>query len=114
MGLFKSATISLLAIGAHALPQAVTRPADAPAAAETYTANPNIGPGGTNFKDSPHFRVYAGSADATAKAIDMLEAAFECFVGTLKWRSPGLSFNDATDTGPKYTRERDTLLTVGS
>ncbi|KAH7210750.1 uncharacterized protein BKA55DRAFT_657117 [Fusarium redolens] len=102
MGLFKSATITLLAVGAHALPQAVTPTADAPAAAETYTANPNIGPGGSNFKDSAHFRIYAGSADATAQAIDMLEAAYECFVGTLKWRSPGLSFNDEADTGPRY------------
>ncbi|KAF4483535.1 hypothetical protein FAGAP_11705 [Fusarium agapanthi] len=115
MGLFKSATVTLLAVGAHARPQAVvTQTADAPAAAETYTANPNIGPGGSNFKDSAHFRIYAGSADATAQTLDMLEAAYECFVGTLKWRSPGLSFNDENDSGPKYKTNVYTVGDLGS
>ncbi|KAF4995240.1 hypothetical protein FGRMN_5271 [Fusarium graminum] len=113
MGLFNKKTISigLLAAGAHALPQAVTSPADAPAAAATYTANPNIGPGGANFKDSPHFRVYAGSPEETDKAIDMLEGAYDCFVGTLKWRSPGLSFNDQTNNGPLT---KTNIYSVGS
>ncbi|KAF4430537.1 hypothetical protein F53441_13941 [Fusarium austroafricanum] len=113
MGLFaKSATISLLALSVNALPQAVTQPADAPAA--SYTANPNVGPGGTNFKDSAHFRVYGGSADATTKAINMLEAAYECFVGTLKWRSPGLSFNTQGDSGPKYKTNIYTVADLGA
>ncbi|KAF5724532.1 hypothetical protein FMUND_706 [Fusarium mundagurra] len=114
MGLFKSATITLLAAGAHALPQAVTQTADTPTAVETYTANPNIGPGGSNFKDSAHFRIYAGSADATAQTLEMLEAAYECFVGTLKWRSPGLSFNDENDSGPKYKTNIYTVGDLGS
>ncbi|KAK6536344.1 hypothetical protein TWF281_000583 [Arthrobotrys megalospora] len=67
----------------------------------TFTANPNIGPGGSNFRDSPHFRVYgATSTSAADSALNMLEAAYSCFVGTLGWRSPGLSYNDNTDSGP--------------
>ncbi|KAM0257380.1 hypothetical protein ACHAPA_011762 [Fusarium lateritium] len=109
MGLFnkKTATIGLLAAGAHALPQAVT----APAASTTYTANPNVGPGGSNFKDSAHFRVYGAPADEANKAIDMLEAAYDCFVGTLKWRSPGLSFNDQSNSGTLY---KTNIYSVGS
>ncbi|KAF4970402.1 hypothetical protein FSARC_2564 [Fusarium sarcochroum] len=104
MGLFirQAATIGLLAVGARALPQAVTQSADAPAAAATYEANNNVGPGGSNFKDSAHFRVYGASSAEADKAIDMLEGAYDCFVGTLKWRSPGNSFNDQGDSKTLY------------
>ncbi|KAF5012372.1 hypothetical protein FDECE_1599 [Fusarium decemcellulare] len=104
MGLFnrKTAALGLLAVGASAAPQAATKTTDAQAAPATYTANPNVGPGGSNFKDSAHFRIYGGSAESASQAIDMLEGAYDCFVGTLKWRSPGLSFNDASDSGPYY------------
>ncbi|KAF4980653.1 hypothetical protein FZEAL_3402 [Fusarium zealandicum] len=104
MGFFnrKTAALGLLAVtGAQAAPQAATRTADAQAAPATYTANPNVGPGGSNFKDSPHFRVYGGNANDMSQAIDMLEGAYDCFVGTLKWRSPGLSFNDDSTSGPR-------------
>ncbi|QPC73381.1 hypothetical protein HYE68_004133 [Fusarium pseudograminearum] len=113
MGLININTvIGLLAVGANALPQSIPS-ASAPAAGAeaSYTANPNVGPGGNNFKDSAHFRVYAGSAEATDKALEMLEGAFECFVGTLKWRSPGLSFNDQTDSGPLH---KTNVYTVGT
>ncbi|KAJ4328956.1 hypothetical protein N0V84_000527 [Fusarium piperis] len=66
----------------------------------SYTANPNIGPGGSQFKDSNHFRVYGNSGQAD-KALSMLEAAYDCFVGTLGFRTSGLSFNDASNNGKK-------------
>lgn len=69
---------------------------DAPA---TYTANPEIGPGGNNFKDSAHFRVYDAAEAKVDQALAMLETAHDCFITTLGWRSSGLSFNDASDTG---------------
>jgi hypothetical protein len=82
-----------LAMGA---PRAVALPSVALAAAEPpaqFTANPRVGPGGTRFRDSPHFRIYGATNDAVADgAIAMLEAAYTCFVDDLGWRSPGLSF----------------------
>lgn len=74
----------------------------------TFTANDKIGAGGTTFKDSNHFRVYApGVATATVdNTLDMLEAAYDCFVGNLGWRSTGLSYNFNTAAqdaaGPWY------------
>jgi hypothetical protein len=68
-----------------------------------YTANDSIGPGGgTNF-DSPHFRVYGDSSEDAQDALGKLEAAFECFVRDLNFRSTGLSFNDDTD-GASWTK----------
>ncbi|KAF2439276.1 hypothetical protein P171DRAFT_436588 [Karstenula rhodostoma CBS 690.94] len=69
----------------------------------TFTANPNIGPGGSSYIDSPHFRVYGATGTTGTNAANMLEAAYSCFVDTLGWRSSGLSFDDASDTGP-YTK----------
>ncbi|KAH6697561.1 hypothetical protein F5X68DRAFT_197584 [Plectosphaerella plurivora] len=67
----------------------------------TFTANPNVGPGGSDFKDSAHFRVYGNAANADA-ALAMLEGAYECFVDTLGFRSSGLSYNQNNDDGPFY------------
>ena len=68
-----------------------------------FQANPSIGPGGTNYKDSPHFRIYNAPnetiADATIKG---LEAAYSCFITNLGWRSTGLSFRQDNDDGPFY------------
>ncbi|KAF2218886.1 hypothetical protein BDZ85DRAFT_299217 [Elsinoe ampelina] len=70
--------------------------------AEFQVAPSPVGRGGTQFKDSPHFRVY-GAPDAKAtNAIGQLEAAYDCFIETLGWRSTGLSFNDAQNDGPWY------------
>ncbi|KAK3387978.1 hypothetical protein B0H63DRAFT_542471 [Podospora didyma] len=66
-----------------------------------FTPNPRVGPGGTKYKDSPHFRVYGYTSDSVADgAIAMLEAANSCFVDDLGWRSPGLSYKQDTDDGP--------------
>ncbi|KAI5856158.1 hypothetical protein GGS23DRAFT_601267 [Durotheca rogersii] len=68
-----------------------------------FTANPQVGPGGSRFKDSPHFRVYAASSDAIANdALQTLESAYDCFVTVQGWRSPGLSIHLASDDGPWY------------
>jgi hypothetical protein len=84
------------------------RPSVAAAAAEPpaqYTANPRVGPGGTRFKDSPHFRIYGATSDAVADgAIAMLEAAYMCFVEDLGWRSPGLSFRAFDSNSPSYNK----------
>ncbi|KAF5006445.1 hypothetical protein FDECE_7167 [Fusarium decemcellulare] len=66
-----------------------------------YTANPNIGPGGSTFKDSNHFRVYGNNGAEADRALSMLEAAYDCFVGTLGFRSSGLSYRDASDNGQR-------------
>ncbi|CAG7564412.1 unnamed protein product [Fusarium equiseti] len=113
MGFITSkAIIGLLAVSANALPQALPTSAQAAEPASSYTANPNVGPGGSNFKDSAHFRVYAGSVEDTDKTLSMLEAAFDCFVGTLKWRSSGLSFNDQTGSGELHKTNVYTVSTL--
>lgn len=69
----------------------------------SFTPSLKTGPGGTNFRDYPHFRVYNAPNDSIADATaQMLESAYSCFVDTLGWRSTGLSFNQKTDTGPWY------------
>lgn len=75
--------------------------ADPPA---EYPANPAVGPGGTRFKDSPHFRIYDAPTDALAdSALASLESAYTCFVTHLHWRSSGLSFlTEPSDDGPRY------------
>ncbi|KAF3914550.1 hypothetical protein ABW20_dc0110066 [Dactylellina cionopaga] len=71
----------------------------------SFTANPSIGPGGSSYRDSAHFRVYgATSTSAADAALNLLEAAYSCFVGTLGWRSPGLSYNDNTDSDGPWTK----------
>ena len=69
-----------------------------------YPANPAVGPGGTAFKDSPHFRIYDVPSEALAdSALASLESAYTCFVTDLNWRSPGLGFQTApSDEGPRY------------
>ncbi|KAK0643310.1 hypothetical protein B0T16DRAFT_391852 [Cercophora newfieldiana] len=95
------------ALAAIALP-ASARPSVAAAAAEPpaqFTANPRVGPGGTRFKDSPHFRIYGATNDAVADgAIAMLEAAYTCFVEDLGWRSPGLSFRNFESTNGPWNK----------
>ncbi|MET0287532.1 MAG: DUF6055 domain-containing protein [Polyangiales bacterium] len=83
-------------------------PSSAP---EEFTANASVGGGGGAFKDSPHFRIYGGSDAQSKAAIDMLEAAYSCFVETLCWRSSGLSYNATNDDGP-YTKVN--IYVVGS
>ncbi|KAF2690888.1 hypothetical protein K458DRAFT_426307 [Lentithecium fluviatile CBS 122367] len=90
------------ALLAAALPP-TRRQATAPA---QYTANPKIGGGGSTFRESAHFRVYNTTslsiADSTLK---FLEAAHQCFVEELGWRTPGLSIKTGgvgKEVGPWY------------
>ncbi len=84
------------ALGTAPTPAAPSPPAD-------FTASPKVGPGGTRFRDYPHFRVYGAPNDSIADAAArMLESAYACFVDDLGWRSTGLSFNTDADTGPWY------------
>lgn len=66
----------------------------------TFTANPNIGPGGSTYTDSAHFRVYGATGSKATASLEMLESAYDCFVNTLGWRSSGLSYNADNDSGP--------------
>lgn len=79
--------------------------ADAAAPAE-YTANPSIGSGSSDVVESAHFRVLGASTSTKANAtLQHLEAAHSCFVETLGWRTPGLSFNTGgigKEVGPWY------------
>ena len=100
-----SATLLLLSqhvLITSALPP-TRRQATAPA---QYTANPKIGGGGTNFKDSAHFRVYNATSTSIADStLKVLEAAHQCFVEELGWRTPGLSIKTGgvgKEVGPWY------------
>ena len=92
---------ALLPAAALAAPQG-TRTLAAAAPPATYTANPAIGPGGSTFKDSAHFRVYGSDGSDADEALSYLEAAHECFITTLNYRSSGLSYNtpESDETGP--------------
>jgi hypothetical protein len=60
-----------------------------------------VGSGGTQFKDSAHFRVWgSASASAVETTLKHLEAAHTCFVEDLCWRTTGLSVK--SETGPYY------------
>jgi hypothetical protein len=65
-----------------------------------FTANPNIGPGGSTYKDSAHFRVYGQSGGNADAALNMLEGAYDCFINVLGFRSTGLSYNANNENGP--------------
>jgi hypothetical protein len=67
-----------------------------------FMPNPSVGGGGSQFKDSPHFRIVGVSDTEADAAIKELEAAYSCFVETLCWRSSGLSFKSTSDSGPYY------------
>ncbi|KAM0720753.1 hypothetical protein Q7P37_004890 [Cladosporium fusiforme] len=78
--------------------QPVTRQTSEP---DEYTANNNIGPGGSIYLDSAHFRIFGNSGNEASEALGKLEAAFECFVRDLNFRSSGLSFNGDTEPWTK-------------
>ncbi|GAP91703.1 putative dockerin type 1 [Rosellinia necatrix] len=82
--------------------QAGTATLAAAAPPATFTANPNVGPGGSTFTDSAHFRVYGATGSQATESLNMLEGAYDCYVNTLGWRSTGLSYNSANDDGPFY------------
>ncbi|POS77418.1 hypothetical protein DHEL01_v204195 [Diaporthe helianthi] len=126
----------LQALGTAALSQDPTlvgksaTPARQAVPPENFTADPSIGSfasrGDLPFTDSPHFRVYNATGRPTMDsvkmqgALDMLEAAYSCFVDTLGWRSTGLSFwDDAGDDGPwnktnLYSQDPPEVTTVPS
>ncbi|OAL45877.1 hypothetical protein IQ07DRAFT_683789 [Pyrenochaeta sp. DS3sAY3a] len=85
---------------AHAAPAGIS-PRAVPA---TFTANNAIGPGGSTFTDSAHFRVYGATGTTATNALNMLEGAYECYVGALGWRSSGLGFKDTTDDDGPWTK----------
>ncbi|KAF2405126.1 hypothetical protein EJ06DRAFT_545709 [Trichodelitschia bisporula] len=79
-----------------------------------FEANPGIGGGGSQFKDSPHFRVYGASDSQADAAIKELEAAYNCLVETIGWRSSGLSYNTASNAGPYYKMNIYGVSSLGS
>ncbi|KAI3321296.1 hypothetical protein HD806DRAFT_204729 [Xylariaceae sp. AK1471] len=99
------AMVLLHAVRSAAVPlnQAATGTLIAAAPPATFTANPNIGPGGSTYTDSAHFRVYGATGSKATASLNMLEGAYDCFVGALGWRSSGLSYNSDNDNGP-YTK----------
>ncbi|KAI0867691.1 hypothetical protein GGS24DRAFT_484836 [Hypoxylon argillaceum] len=90
-------TARIAAVPLNQAPSATLTAAAPPA---TFTANPNIGPGGSTYTDSAHFRVYGATGNAATTSLNLLEGAYDCFVNTIGWRSSGLSYNSANDDGP--------------
>ncbi|KAF4458355.1 dockerin type 1 [Fusarium albosuccineum] len=64
----------------------------------TFETNPGVGAGGSNFKDSERFRMCGADSSSADEALAMLEAAYDCFIGKLGWRSSGLTYYDNDDT----------------
>jgi hypothetical protein len=96
-----STIVALIQIAIVAAAPAIQVRAVPPA---TFTANNAIGPGGSSFTDSAHFRMYGASGNTASNSLNMLEGAYSCFVDTLGWRSSGLSFNDASDSDGPWTK----------
>lgn len=73
-----------------------------------FVGNSKIGPpeGRKTFQESNHFRVYdAQSTDQATKTLAIMEAAYDCFVNDMKFRTSGLSYNAKSDegySGPLY------------
>ncbi|KAB8201927.1 hypothetical protein BDV34DRAFT_215935 [Aspergillus parasiticus] len=59
----------------------------------SFTANPNVGPGGASYKDSDHFRLYSSDQSNADAVLTMLEAAYSCYVGDLGWTTSGIPYN---------------------
>ncbi|QDS74891.1 hypothetical protein FKW77_003714 [Venturia effusa] len=85
-----------------------------PISSGPYVPNASVGGGGSQFKDSPHFRIHGVSDGQADVAIKHLEAAYACFVSDMGWRSHGLSYNKGTDSGPKYKENIYAVATLGS
>jgi Family of unknown function (DUF6055) len=82
--------------------------------AQTFQANPAIGGGGSQFKDSDHFRVYGVPDNQASPALKQLEAAYSCFIGTLGWRTSGASINNFSDSGPFYKTNIYAVASLGN
>ena len=80
---------------------------------DNFEANASVGGGGSQFKDSAHFRIYGASDAQSDPALKFLESAYDCFVSTLCWRTSGLSIKGA-DTGPYYKMNFYTVAGLGS
>lgn len=66
----------------------------------SFKPNTSVGGGGSQSKQSDHFIVFGSdSADA---ALNLLEAAHQCFVEEWCWRSPGLSITSNSGTYYKF------------
>lgn len=70
----------------------------------SFTANPSVGPGGSSYRDSAHFRLYASDLSTADQALRALEGAYTCFVDHLGWRSTGLSYNVAHNSNGPWTK----------
>ncbi|KAI0173064.1 hypothetical protein GGR52DRAFT_541766 [Hypoxylon sp. FL1284] len=80
-----------------------------------FTPNTRVGPGGSRYKDSPHFRVYDAASDSIANAaLQTLESAYDCFIIKQGWRSTGLSFNQDNDNGPWYKMNVYDVASLGA
>ncbi|CAI6337557.1 unnamed protein product [Periconia digitata] len=68
---------------------------------DQFPALPSLGGGGNTFQDSAHFRIYnAPSASTGSATLAIMEAAHQCFVSELGWRTPGQSNNGGQTGGP--------------
>lgn len=103
MSLSKQALAALLlsVTGTSAAPA----PQASSSAGESFKANPDVGPGGSSYKDSNHFRLY-GSAEGGSDAVfSMMEAAYSCFVDDMGFTTSGLSTLDDPDQSPTLYKE---------
>ncbi|KAI2617882.1 hypothetical protein GGR54DRAFT_607274 [Hypoxylon sp. NC1633] len=108
-------TVSVAVVALWWATKATAAPSRAQAAPPAeFTPNTRVGPGGSSYKDSPHFRVYNAASDSVANtALQTLESAYDCFVNGQGWRSTGLSFNQDNDNGPWYKMNVYNVASLG-
>jgi hypothetical protein len=78
----------------------VTPTCTLPAASE-FKPNLAVGGGGSSYEESDHFIVFDAGTSADA-ALNILEAAHQCYVEEWCWRSPGLSITENSGTYYKF------------
>ncbi|KAF2872400.1 hypothetical protein BDV95DRAFT_618110 [Massariosphaeria phaeospora] len=71
------------------------------------------------YQDSAHFRVYGADAATANKTLGILEAAHQCFVQDLGWRTPGLDNKKGRvgkEVGPWYKMKvyKDETISIRS
>ncbi|KAF1981393.1 hypothetical protein K402DRAFT_386526 [Aulographum hederae CBS 113979] len=98
MGSIQQLLVAVIALGIDSVTAQSTP--SAPVAPQ-FQAPPNVGRGTGQYTDSAHFRIW-GTASQAKSTINELEAAYSCFVDGMGYRSTGLSYNDAGNSGPFY------------
>lgn len=81
---------------------------------ENFEPNPKVGGGGSNFKDSAHFRIFGAPAGKVDAALQMMESSYDCFVNKMEWKTSGISAKATSESGTKYKENIYGVASLGN